>query len=1127
MNSIIQMFVKRPVFSSMVYVGIAMFGMIGFILMPRELFPNIALPQLNVVTKYANAAPEEIENLITKPLEESVGTVPNLKRVRSISKEGLSVVTLEFNANADMGIAHLSVREKIDRIKSNLPPESDEPIVKRVNPFAHALIILSVTGKRSLQEMTEISKQVIKQRLEKVDGVASATLSGGLEKEIHVDLDRSYVEAEHLSLTQVVQALKDTNFNYPAGSTQGQFYEYLVRTIGEYDHISDIGQTVIQVENPKKEDGPMPGYDPSDKNRGTPTPHNQRIVLLSTIATIEEGVKEKKSEARYNGQENVSISIQKQADVNTVEVAERVKDALNDLRATALPKDMHVDVVYDESEYVIESLAGMRDEALTGGILALLVLFFFFGSFRDAFNVGLSIPLSLLLVFIMIYFDKMSLNFMTLAAISMSIGKFSDDAIVVAENVVRHHKVLGKPPKEAAIDGAGDVAASMISSTLTNIAVLLPLWFVEGVAQQLFRDLFIVTAFASFASMVISLTIIPRLAAYPITMPKIFSVEHLKSILHGKTLPALPAPDSLSEDGGLIIQGRSFGSEIKGFFSSFWHVFTTGLTEEAMEKSLGRYQGVLEWVVSHRKTVVNILIVLSAGSALLLLNQEKVFMPKMDQGQFIVQVNMPVGTRLEVTNRVASKVEQILEGIRGIKSVTVSVGSDDSDESVDEVNALGAHQAQCAVLMDRDAHRSSEEALAEFKSLVPDESLEGGELIYILQDSPLRAALSGGSPIEIEIKGPELDTLRKLSDELVRKISQVPGTQSVKSSFPLPSQETRVKVDRDRCSAYGVNVSEVAKNALIAIKGSVASKFKEEGKEIDILVRLKALDRATTDDIRRVVVYSPEGTMVPLDAVSTIEQGVGASQIMHLDQQRAVIVTAEVFQRSVDSVIQDVQKIVDGYKNVTNYTFTLAGESQRMKESFGGMGMTSLLAVALVYMIMAAQFESLWQPFVIMFTVPFSFIGVAITLWVTHTPLSAIVMLSMVMLGGIVVNNGIVLIDHINILRAEGMSAREAAIHGARDRARPIFMTMLTAVLGVLPMALGLSRGSELAQPMAVVTFGGLFVSTCLTLLVIPLLYIWVDEHRTPSPSPAPKKELPDKSSVPLLGGVTPKQIPG
>lgn len=1112
MNWIIQLFVKRPVFSSMVYVGIAMFGIIGWVLMPRELFPNVSLPQLNVITKYANAAPEEIENLITKPLEEAVGTVPNLKRIRSVSKEGISIVTLEFLSGTEMGLAHLTVREKLDRVKALLPQDSEEPIVKRVNPFAHALIILSITGRRPLAEMTELAKQVIKQRLEKVEGVAAATISGGQEKEIHVDLDRAHVEANHLSLNQIVQSLKDTNFNYPAGTTQGKFYEYLVRTIGEYEHIPEIGQTVVSVENPKKEEGPMPGYDPSDKDRGKPPPHNQRVVLLSTVASISEGLKEKKSFARYNGEENVSISIQKQADANTVEVAERVKGLLEELK-NSLPRDMNIEVVYDESEYVLESLNSLRDEALTGGLLAFLVLFFFFGSFRDAFNVGLSIPLSLLMVFIMIYFQKMSLNFMTLAALSMSMGKFSDDAIVVAENVVRHQKILGKPPKEAAIEGASEVAASMVSSTLTNIAVLLPLLFVGGVAQQLFRDLFVVTAFSSFASMVISLTIIPRLAAYPITLPRFFKMPSSVAVV---AVPGTPLPAS-----GLVLGGTGLGEEWLGWTKKIWQAFMRGLTDETLKKGLRRYERLLKWVVSHRRLTIQALILLLMVSALLMMHQEKVFMPKMDQGQFIVQVNMPVGTRLEVTDRVAARVEHLLMGIHGAKSVTVSVGSSNDQE---EVSALGPHEAQCVVVLDRKTRRTSEEVLAEFKSLIVDRDMEGAELIYILQDSPLRSALAGGAPIEVEMKGPELDTLKKLSEELVHKMQGVPGLQSVKSSFALPSQETRVKIDKDRASSYGLSVSDIAKNALIAIKGSVASTFKEAGKEIDIRVQLRSEDRANLEAIRGVVLYSPSGMMVPMDEVASLQQGVGASEITHLDQQRAVVVSAEVFKRGMGLAIGDVQKILDGYKDVANYTFTLAGESQRIQESFGGMELTSLLAIALVYMIMAAQFESLWQPFVIMFTVPFSFIGVAITLQVTKTPLSAVVLLSMVMLGGIVVNNGIVLIDHLNVLREQGLSTREAALQGAKDRARPILMTMLTAVLGVFPMALGLSRGSELAQPMAVVTFGGLFVSTCLTLVVIPLLYIWVDERRSKT---TVKERIERRSPAGALGTTAIKQIPG
>ncbi len=1033
------LFVKRPVMTSMVFLGIVIFGAIAWVRLPQELFPNISVPQLIIITKYPNAAPEEIENLITKPIEEGVGTVPNLRRVRSISKEGISAVKMEFGWGTDMGFAHLATREKLDRMKDRLPQEAEEPIIKRLNPFAHPVMIVSVTGKLDLPVMTKLCEDIVKKKFEKTEGVAAVTISGGQKREILVEVDRGRLDASRISLPMVVDSIKNANYDYPAGTTQGKVVEYLVRTHGRFTNINEIGKTIVQVENPEID--PVYKWKKREDRDRFATPTDQRLIPLDSLAEIKESLEDKTSYSRYNGKENISISIQKQAEANTVNVSRMVRRAIDELKGS-LPADFNMNVIYDESIYIQDALANMRNNIIVGGILAFIVLFVFLGDLRDAMFAGLAIPVAILITLIIMLLFGFSINMLTLAGLALSVGSMSDCSICITDNITRHHRELGKPLMQAAIDGSNEMIGAMLSSTLTNIAVFLPLLFVSGIAQQLFQGLFMVTIFTNFASLFVSLTFIPRMAAYPLDVSVIM-----------KKFPWLQK---------LI------------------------LTDEKQNVINSRYKRWLAYTLDHPKAVGQIVAGTVVLSILVFAWTPLVFMPKMDQGQFMVQLNMPIGTRLEVTNDVARKLEGILGNFTNINTA-VTVGSAQEDE---EIEALQSHQAQLAVTVDMKKSMTTNEVIEKFKALVKRENLEGGNLNYLLQDSPLRSALAGGAPIEVEVKGSDLMRLKYISDELVKKFDDDPYLYGVQTTFALPSKETKVIVDKDRAAAYQLSVADIAKTALIAIKGMVATEFKDGGDDIDIRVRLRKVDRENNESIRQLALRSPQrGLMVPLNDVAQILPGTGASEIRHLDQQRAFVVTAEVSGVSTSKAIEQVREILKSYRGYRDVTIELGGESRRVAESFSSLKYTFVLAIFLIYMIMASQFESIMQPLIIMTTVPLSVVGVAVTLFVSGMPLSSVAGLGVVILAGIVVNNGIVLIDHINGLIADGVPLRDAIVNGSLARIRPILMTMFTAVLGSAPLAMGLGQGDELAQPLAVVTFGGLFVSTMLTLFIIPLLY--------------------------------------
>jgi HAE1 family hydrophobic/amphiphilic exporter-1 len=1024
----------------MIFVGIGLFGVISLSKLPQELFPPITYPQLTVVTTYENAAPEEIETLITKPVEEAIGTVSGLRRLKSISKEGLSLVIAQFGWSQNMDFAALRMREKIDLIKERLPRESKEPLVMKYNPFEMPIMTLSVTGDREPQALRQISKRIIKDELEKIDGVASASIAGGLEREIIVEVDQGRLSAQNVALLNVAKAVTDANLNYPAGTIKESFYEYLIRTLGEFEHVNEIQDIAVHVEKDE------PGTD--HEKQEEEISKSKRLVLLKDVGEVIDTVKERTSYSRYNGEENISVSIQKQAQTNTLMVVNRVRKKLDQIQEE-MPKDIKIQIVSDQSGFIKDAINGVRDAAIQGGFLAFLVLLIFLRNVRSSLIVTLSIPISIIAVFTLMFMGKLSINMMSLGGLALGVGMLVDNAIVVLENITRH-KEEGSDDKRAAAEGATEVGSAITSSTLTTIVVFFPMVFVVGIAGQIFKQLAFTVIFALAASLVVALTLIPLMAS---------GKEETKS-------------------------GEKKTFILIGIYEVFLRIFL-------------------------KLKIIGLFFVgcIFVASLFLFGPLDKELMPKVDTGQFTVKVDMPSGTRLEITDEVSKKIEEYLLGLSHIKDVATIVGSTKGRDAKDVLQRLGSNQAEIRVnlvpvkkgLMDffksrRERKKKKKiktaDVVQDIKNYLSTMDLEGARIEYILQESIFAAAVEESSPIIIEVKGEHMPTMLKITEKLKARVEGIPGIYGVKTDMPEPSPETKVFIDKDRAAIYNLSVADIAQTSQIGLKGYIASRLKEKGQEIDIRVRLEEKDRADFDKLARIQVNTPDGTMVPLFAVAKFGIGKGPSEIKRLDQERTIIISGNIFQRPLKDVSADVNKAINKLDIPEDFTVKLTGESEEMAESFNSLRFALIFSIILVYMIMAGQFESFSQPFIIMATVPLSVIGVLLALYLTHTSINVVALLGLIMLGGIVVNNGIVLIDYLNILRAKGKSAEEAVIEASKARLRPILMTAMTTILGLLPMALALGEGSELRSPMAISVIGGLFVSTFLTLLVVPAIYL-------------------------------------
>ena len=1087
--------VKRPVTVIMFFLGVVLFGLISWTKLQQELYPPITYPQLSIVTFYKDAAPEEMEILVTKPVEEAVGTVSGVRRISSISKEETSLVVAEFNWGTNMDFAALGVREKIDLIKESLPRGSEDPIVMKFNPFEMPLLVLNVTAdSTSPQELRRVVNKLIKNEIEKADGVAAANITGGRTPEVLIEIDQDRLMSKGLALNKVVEFISKANLNYPAGTIEESFYEYLIRTMGEFKLVSEVDDIVVGLDERREKDQ-YQALDPqAQAEQEGRRPASTRLILLKDIATVKETLKDKSSISRYNKKDNISVAVQKQADANTLSVANNVKSIIKRLDKV-LPRDVDINIVADQSTAIRTNIRGVRDAALQGGLLAFLVLLFFLQNVRSAAIVALNIPISMMVVFALMYLSGITINMISLGGLALGVGMLVDNGIVVIENIYRHRQQEKKGIKQASVSGATEVGGAITGSTLTTIAVFLPMVFVVGIAGQICKDLAFTVTFSLLGSLAVALTLIPILAS---------RVKDIPSVLEGDT----------TGPAGILV----------------------GILQSVTEK-------ILDFFIDHKALALSVVFIIFVASCALIPMLDSELLPRVDQGQFTIKLDLPPGTRLDFTDTVASRIESYLFVLPEVESVTVNIGSTKEKKGTALLETMGSHQAQIIVSLKPKAKwgkigpgyriNTTQEVLQKLKNQLEPEDLGGAHIEYIMQESIFKSAFQAGAPVVIEIKGQDLDRLRRITESVEEKLGGVPGIYSIRNTLVAPAPEVKVSVFKDKAATYSLTTSDIALTAQTAIKGFVATKFKKEGEEIDVRVRLQKKDRDNMARVRRLQLHSQLGIDVPLAELAYFSVGKGPSEIKRKDQERSVIVTASIFEKSFNDIADQVTGFLSKMKLKTGYSAELTGEREQIQESFTSLQMALILSILLVFMIMASQFESLWQPFVILFTIPLSIIGVILILLLTNTPLSIMVILGIIILGGIVVNNGIVLIDYTNILRKEGVSAYDAVIMASKRRLRPIVMTALTTILGLVPLALALNEGAELQQPMAIAVIGGLAVSTFLSIIVIPTIYLGlesaivlfkkrvfgieeelppeppVEETPPPKPTPPPTPEAP------------------
>ncbi|MBI2379320.1 MAG: efflux RND transporter permease subunit [Gammaproteobacteria bacterium] len=1056
---------RRPVTVMMFTTALLIFGMVSLSRLGMNLLPDLSYPSLTIRTDYSGAAPAEVENLITKPVEETLGIIKNIREVRSISRAGQSDVVLEFNWGTDMDIAGLDVREKLDVLQ--LPLDVKRPSLLRFNPENDPVMRLSLAFKSSpkdisqedqLKSLRRLADEQIKKQLEATEGVAAVKISGGLEDEIQVQLDPRKLGQLGLSIEQVAQKLKAENVNLSGGRLEEGQQQFLVRTINQYRSVEEIAGAIVA------EVGGKPIY-------------------LRDIATVEQGFKERTAITRINGQEAVEIALYKEGDANTVRVAEAIAKRLEDTRK-ALPEALSLDVLYDQSTFIGNAIDDVVQNGLVGGVLAVLVLYLFLRNFWVTVIIACTIPLSVVITFNLMYANNVGLNIMSLGGIALSIGMLLDNAIVVLENIASKRE-RGADLLTAARDGTSEVAGALLASTLTSVAVFFPLVFVEGIAGQLFRDQALTVTYGQFISLGIGLTLVPMLAA-----------------LGARAKPSgqgVHAPDSQGVKGKLSLAGW-------GIFTGLPLVLTTGvlIVSRAVAR-LGHllfapavlvfnkayaalaivYRRLLTWSLGHRFAVLAIALGIFGASLTLVPGLGVDLIPQMSQGEFNIAMRLPPGTPLASTDASLLKAQGFTATLPAIeRSYSVSGTGNRLDASPDKG---GENWGELNVVMKKPVTLDSER---ELMNRLRGELDKQAGLEYKIERPTL---FSFKTPLEIEIVGYDLDKLAAVSQQIVAKMGQSDRYSDIKSTTEGGHPEVQIRFDHERIARLGLTVPDIADRVVKQVRGEVATRYSFRDRKIDVLVRAQESERNSVRKIGELVVATRETKPITLAAVADIGIATGPSEIHRVAQERVALISANLRYGDLGQAAQELEAILATVPMPTNVTSRVAGQNEEMKRSFNSLYMALGLAVFLVYLVMASQFESLKQPLIILFSIPLGLVGAILALKATGSSISVIVFIGLILLAGVVTNNAIVLLDRVNQLRAEGMKIVEALKEAGESRLRPIMMTMFTSVLGMLPLALGVGEGAELRQPMAITVIGGLFVATLLTLVVIPVIYSLVE----------------------------------
>ena len=995
--------VKRPVTIAMAALVMILFGVVSFTRMSIDLMPKMDLPIMAVTTNYDGAGPEEVEERVTKPIEASLAGVSGMNSITSMSSAGNSVVMVMFEYGTNLDTATNDIRDALEYAKMMMPEEAQDVTILKLDLNSMPIITIGVSGDRSLEDINKIVEDTIAPRLERIDGVASVTVSGGQEQQVIITADPNKLSAYGLTASSISQMIMAENLNSPGGYiTQGS-QEILVRTLGQYESIEALANTQIPLQ----------------------TGGN---VRLSDIVDIRIGLSEADSIVTMNGEKVISIDIQKESDGNTVNVDTDVRKALAQLDEE-LYEDIELSIAYSSADMINQSVDNVISNLFTAVVIAMLIVFIFLGNIRSTVIIGVSIPLSIISTFVLLYFGNHTLNLVTLAALALSVGMVVDNSTVVLENIYRHRS-MGKSKYQAAVEGTQEVVSAVTASTLTTVAVYLPFVFVGGMTEQIVVPFALTICFALIASLVVSITVVPMMSSKLLIMYQYTEENKPKGV------------------------------------TKFVVWF-----DQKFEQFIIWYQGVLVASLNHKKrTMILVIGALAASCALIPILGQELF-PSTDAGQVNVTVNMPSNTVMTETKKVADQVEDIIERVPEVELIMNSV--EGSSASITVV---------LVPLSERD--RSSEDVAYVLQQEF--DKIPGADITAAAFDM---MSMGSGSPISIQVQGNNSADLEQLANSIETIMRTVDGVVNIDNSVKDTDEELNIIIDRDKAAYYNISANNVYQTVSLALNGSTISRYRGGEEELDIV--LKYPDEMTTslDDLRNLMIPSNSGGQVPLSEVARIDHGFGQKTINRQDQSRIETVACDVYGRDVSSVNDEIMAQVELLPLPAGCTITSGGDIESMEEVFYDLFLAIAMALLLVYMVMACQFESLWNPLLIMASVPVMFIGVFVGLFLTGERISMMSLLGILMLEGIVVNNAIVLIDYIQQLREKGLCKREAVIEAGKTRMRPILVTTLTTVLAMIPMLISRAEGAEMFRPMAATVIFGLSCSTIISLLVIPILY--------------------------------------
>ena len=1017
MGALSKIAVERPItllMSTLIFVG---FGIYGLQNLRLNLYPDVSFPTITVYTSYEGVAPEDIETLVTRPIEESVGSISGIRRIRSLSSQGASVVKLNFNWGTDLYEAENDVRKQLGFVERSIPDDAQSPLVFSYDPNQEPIVVLTLTSNaRSPRDLRTYANQILEQRIERVNGIASVETSGGLERQINVTIDNEKMRLYDITIAEIAAKLAQENIQVPAGQLSEGNTIYSLRTIGEFKNIDQIRNTIITV-------------------------REGQALLLKDIAVVDDGIAQPIGNVHIDGEDGVILNVYRQSDANVVSAATDVIESLDDIKRS-LPQDVQIKVLTNKAEFIQQSIQNLLLTGIQAVILVVLILLAFLRSGRSALIIAISIPVSIITTFMVMDFADLSLNIISLSGLTLAVGMVVDDAVVVLENIFRFRED-GADRKTASIMGAREVAVPVVVSTLTTLVVFLPILFVPGIAWFLFRDLALTISFSLTVSSLVALTLIPM-------MTSLFFREEKTNFEATNKLAVI--------------------------------------LSNLLEKLEDQYRFLLNRLIQRSGLVVFAALLLFGATLPIFYQLGGEFFPRVDENAFTLEVQREPGVNLLELERSISQVESIIQ--QQVPEARLVVADYGDKEGVEGADNPGGYRGTIRVELVGQKERKRGQFEITQSLLGSLEQVPGVQIKELIID-PLSPDGENGLMVQIFGYDPELK--KELTEGVKERLSSIEGVVNLFSSSDQGRPELRLIMDRERISRVGMNTNQVASAVSDAVKGNVATSFVDQGVEFEVLVELDPKDKSETLDLSNIQIQTPAAGWMPLKNLARLERYTGPTNVMRINQERVTEITAELAGTDLKAASDQARLLLDQVDWPDGYRYELAGTAEEQAESFGFLLLAFAIAGILTYMVMASQFESLVEPFIIIFTIPLALTGVLLMLWATGTSISVTSMVGLILLTGIVVNNGIVMIDYIKILQARGMERSQAIVTGAVRRLRPILMTAFTTILSMVPLALEIGSGSETWSPMARTVIGGLTMSTLLMLFVVPCLYLIIN----------------------------------